>query len=131
NPWDADTLEWYADSPPASYNFRHIPVVEGRYPLWDRQDPDVQPVVTGVRSDRREGLITTLLDAQVEKVSVVPRPSILPFLMTLSIAVAFVGIVWSAWLFLAGALLGFFVLSAWHWPRQDERVPPWKGGPDE
>ena len=44
NPWDADTLEWSMPSPAPAYNYMHIPVVESRYPLWDRSDP--MPVVT-------------------------------------------------------------------------------------
>jgi cytochrome c oxidase subunit 1 len=30
NPWDADGLEWETASPPPSYNFFHIPTVQGR-----------------------------------------------------------------------------------------------------
>jgi cytochrome c oxidase subunit I len=35
DPWNAMTLEWYADSPPGERNFVDIPVVESRTPLWD------------------------------------------------------------------------------------------------
>src|SRR5205085_9352670 len=35
DPWDAPSLEWAATSPPAPYNFAHIPVVDSRTPLWD------------------------------------------------------------------------------------------------
>jgi hypothetical protein len=34
NPWDAGTLEWATTSPPPVYNFREIPVVYHRDPLW-------------------------------------------------------------------------------------------------
>jgi cytochrome c oxidase subunit 1 len=34
NPWDAGTLEWGMPSPPPVYNFREIPVVYHRDPLW-------------------------------------------------------------------------------------------------
>jgi cytochrome c oxidase subunit 1/cytochrome c oxidase subunit I+III len=35
NPWDADSLEWSTTSPPPEYNFKSIPVVTSRHPLWD------------------------------------------------------------------------------------------------
>ena len=38
NPWNASTLEWATSSPPPSYNFLHIPVVNGANPLWEQND---------------------------------------------------------------------------------------------
>ncbi|HEX2095453.1 MAG TPA: cytochrome c oxidase subunit I [Longimicrobiaceae bacterium] len=35
NPWGAATLEWSIPSPPPVYNFREIPVVRSRMPLWE------------------------------------------------------------------------------------------------
>jgi cytochrome c oxidase subunit 1 len=40
DPWDAWTLEWATTSPPAEYNFEHLPVVRSRRPLWDLKHPD-------------------------------------------------------------------------------------------
>jgi cytochrome c oxidase subunit I len=40
DPWDAWTLEWSIPSPPPSYNFASIPVVESRRPLWDLKHPE-------------------------------------------------------------------------------------------
>jgi cytochrome c oxidase subunit I len=40
DPWDAWTLEWTTTSPPPSYNFELIPVVDSRRPLWDLKHPD-------------------------------------------------------------------------------------------
>jgi cytochrome c oxidase subunit 1 len=34
NPWDAPTLEWATSSPPPVYNFKDLPVIEHRDPLW-------------------------------------------------------------------------------------------------
>jgi cytochrome c oxidase subunit I len=40
DPWDAWTLEWSVSSPPPSYNFASVPVVESRRPLWDLKHPE-------------------------------------------------------------------------------------------
>src|SRR5690606_37180157 len=76
NPWGADTLEWATESPPPPYNFLHLPVVEGRHALWERADADVQPAIRGLRDDVREGLATSVLDAEVQAVYVFPGPTI-------------------------------------------------------
>jgi cytochrome c oxidase subunit I len=48
NPWDANTLEWATSSPPPPYNFRVIPTVRSRDPLWD--EPGIAQVVQGART---------------------------------------------------------------------------------
>jgi cytochrome c oxidase subunit 1 len=40
DPWDAWTLEWVTNSPPAEYNFAELPVVHSRRPLWDLKHPE-------------------------------------------------------------------------------------------
>ena len=54
-------LEWATSSPPPPYNFAHIPVVESSTPLWD-VDGEL-PVVTGLRVDEKEMLLTTVVAA--------------------------------------------------------------------
>ena len=64
NPWKAGTLEWATSSPPPSYNFLHLPTVNGREALWDAA-PN-QPVVVGLDEDARSFLTTRTLDAEPE-----------------------------------------------------------------
>jgi heme/copper-type cytochrome/quinol oxidase subunit 1 len=40
NPWGAFTLEWATSSPPPVYNFKTIPTVRSRRPVWDTDHPD-------------------------------------------------------------------------------------------
>jgi cytochrome c oxidase subunit 1 len=37
DPWDANTLEWMTESPPAVHNFDFTPVVLSERPLWDHK----------------------------------------------------------------------------------------------
>ena len=41
NPWDAFTLEWATTSPPPEENFRRVPQVKSRRPVWDLNYPDL------------------------------------------------------------------------------------------
>ncbi|MGA7290370.1 MAG: cytochrome c oxidase subunit I [Terriglobales bacterium] len=40
NPWNAWTLEWATSSPPPPDNFKRIPPVRSRRPLWDLAHPE-------------------------------------------------------------------------------------------
>src|SRR5688500_12419706 len=83
DPWGADTLEWATSSPPPDYNFQHIPVVQGRAALWSRT-PD-EPAVTGLRSDVREVLVTTVMDAEPVYRHKHPGPSLAPLAMAIGL----------------------------------------------
>jgi cytochrome c oxidase subunit I+III len=117
DPWGGDSLEWATPSPPRPYNFVHIPVVEGRAPLWD--NPIEQPVVTGLRTDVREVLVTSLLDAEPDSRHRHPTPSIWPLLTAIGTTILFVTLVFTPW----GALGVFPLLLGllgWTWPRGKE-----------
>jgi cytochrome c oxidase subunit 1 len=121
NPWHGDTLEWATSSPPPVYNFLEIPVVEGRHPLWDRSQD--APVVTGVRSDIREVLVTSVLDAAPLHKHEFPAPSIWPFLAAVVTSAMFVGLIFTPWALVAGALPVFITLTGWFWPKEHEHAP--------
>jgi cytochrome c oxidase subunit I+III len=123
NPWGADSLEWATTSPPENYNFFHVPTVASRHPLWD-QAPEHRPVVVGLRDDRREALVTTMMDAQPDYRLVLPGPTVIPLLAALAISVAFVGVIWEQHWVPVGAVLAFFAFVAWNWPRDEERIEP-------
>src|SRR5579884_2928746 len=121
NPWDAGTLEWAADSPPAPYNFEYLPVASGRYTMW--APPEDRAVVTGVRDDRREVLVTSVMDAEPQHRYVLPSSSGWPFISALLIGIGFVGTVFRFWWYFPTALFAGIGLIGWFWPRR-----PWRLG---
>jgi cytochrome c oxidase subunit 1 len=47
NPWDANTLEWWASSPPSHHNFEHgLPPIRSERPVWDANHPSEIPPET-------------------------------------------------------------------------------------
>jgi cytochrome c oxidase subunit 1 len=117
NPWESDTLEWATSSPPPPYNFQHLPTVSDRVPLWTRHPG--QPVVTGVRGDRREILVTDALDAEPDHRDILPGPTLWPFLLALSVGLTFTVCIFTPWGLPIGAVPCAIALTAWFWPRGD------------
>jgi cytochrome c oxidase subunit 1 len=116
NPWNASTLEWATSSPPPNCNFFEPPTVASRDPLWD--DPPDQPVVVGLRSDKRDVLVTSLLDAEPDHRNVFPEPSIWPLLSALAISGMFIGSIFTPWAVVIGAVPSFIALTGWFWPKE-------------
>ena len=122
NPWGAPSLEWATTSPPPSWNFTHTPVVESRSPLWEAGP--AMPVATGLRTDRREFLVTTALDAIPDSRHEVPDESIWPLIMALAIGVTFIGAVFTPWAYVAGFTLASVAFGGWAFPRWSKAPPP-------
>jgi cytochrome c oxidase subunit 1/cytochrome c oxidase subunit I+III len=116
NPWDADTLEWATSSPPPDYNFRDIPVVTSRHPLWDQQP---LPVTQGTIA--RDTPIAGGLQGELEGDVLVPEDTYLPFLVALGVAVFFFGLLVKAALVLGGGILvGAVGLVWWAWRTESD-----------
>ncbi|HET7435455.1 MAG TPA: cytochrome c oxidase subunit I [Thermoanaerobaculia bacterium] len=115
NPWGAATLEWATASPPPPYNFLYLPTVRDRYPLWTNA-PD-QPVVVGVPSDKREILVTKLMDAEPDHLYETPQPSISPFLVSLGSAIGIITAIFTPWGVPLGFVLVALAMVAWFWPK--------------
>jgi cytochrome c oxidase subunit I+III len=113
NPWDSPGLEWATQSPPPSYNFLHTPVVRTRHPLWERTVE--LPVMTGLRSDRRETLLTTTFDARPDSRQVTPDASIWPLYVALCMGLVFIGSIFSPYFVLGGLSIALVGLLGWGW----------------
>jgi cytochrome c oxidase subunit I+III len=122
NPWDAPTLEWATSSPPPQYNFGHIPVVTSRTPLWDNRA--ALPVMTGLRVDDRELLLTTVMDAEPEGREPSPLPTIWPLAGAMATMCMFISSIFTPWAILIGTFPIAAALIAWFWPKGPPSVEP-------
>jgi cytochrome c oxidase subunit 1 len=117
NPWGAPTLEWATTSPPDPWNFTRVPAVDSRTPLWAASERGDRPVVTGLRTDRREYLCTTALDAVPDSRHELPEESYWPLAMAIAVGVTFIGAVWRFYMYGVGFALGVIAFAGWAWPR--------------
>ncbi|MFL5478313.1 MAG: cytochrome c oxidase subunit I [Gemmatimonadaceae bacterium] len=115
NPWEAGTLEWATTSPPPSYGHLFIPVVEGRDPLWDARNGELA-VVTGLRTDRHEGLLTSIMDAEPEHRYEFKGPTILPLLLAIFGGGSIILAIFTPWGVTVGSIMSLIVLTCWFWP---------------
>lgn len=99
NPWNAPTLEWTLSSPPPHYNYRTIPQVVGRDPLW------------------REGAASFDPDDPAVSEPVMPSPSGWPILLATGPVIAATGTLMSS-LPVALAGVAVIVVSIYGWAFQ-------------
>jgi hypothetical protein len=93
-----------------------------RSPMWVPQAERI--VVTGLRNDRREVLVTTLMDAEPHHRLVLPGPSIWPFLAGVAVSIGFAGSVFNAWYITWGTILAGLAFIGWFWPRRPLELEP-------
>ncbi|RDJ03263.1 cytochrome c oxidase subunit I [Rhizobium grahamii] len=115
NPWNATTLEWATSSPPPPYNFRRIPVVSSLYPL--SANGEVLSVAVGLRVDRREILITGLVEASPEARESSARNSAWPFWAAVATSVMLIWSMFSPWAVIWGSIPIAVTLIGWFWPK--------------
>jgi cytochrome c oxidase subunit 1 len=115
NPWGAATLEWAASSPPPPYNFARLPVVGSREPLWE--EIAAIPVAAGLRVDRRELLITSVVEGIPEARESSVGNSIWPLWAALATTVTLVWSIFSPWAVVWGSIPVAISLIGWFWPK--------------
>jgi cytochrome c oxidase subunit 1 len=96
NPWHAPTLEWSIPSPPPHYNFRTVPEVRARDPLWGPGGNEIDPEHTG------------------DPEPVMPSPSAWPITLAFALLLGAIGgLMTSLPIVLAGVALIFISVYGW------------------
>jgi cytochrome c oxidase subunit 1 len=121
NPWAAAGLEWATSSPPPVYNFPHLPTVASRTPLWD--EGEGLAVMSGLRVDSREHILTSVIDAIPSTREPSPQPTIWPLLSAIAVGVTFVASIFTPWALVIGLVPAAIALAIWFWPKNPD-VPP-------
>jgi cytochrome c oxidase subunit I len=123
NPWQADTLEWATESPPAAYAFERLPTVATAHPLWDEHDEWFDPGDDRLLDYGRVTPTTTAGDAAPRAVAKMADDTIMPLLVAVMLTALFAALltkmIWLALFALVGAALG---TGSWLWP-EPERTP--------
>jgi cytochrome c oxidase subunit 1/cytochrome c oxidase subunit I+III len=119
-------LEWSIPSPPPPYNFKVIPHVTSRHPLWEgrlEESAVYSSLDAGMVLDHgRETVGTSPLDGEPDEILRMPKDSIAPFLLALATSAFFVGLLLHLWwLALAGAVVLALALLIWLWPERQLR----------
>lgn len=115
NPWGASTLEWATASPPKPYNFARSPVVSDGEPLW--AEAAALPVAAGLRVDRRELLITSVVEGIPEARESTVGNSIWPLWAALATTLTLVWSIFSPWAVVWGSIPVAVSLIGWFWPK--------------
>jgi cytochrome c oxidase subunit 1 len=92
-----------------------VPVVTSIAPLWQHDD---LPVMTGLGLDRREVLVTSVIDAVPEYRHESVGPSLWPLVAALATSAMFVASIFTPWAVVWGSLPIGVALVLWFWPRR-------------
>jgi cytochrome c oxidase subunit I+III len=133
NVWNAGTLEWL---PNGNYSSRSVPIVTGRYPLWEQpnlaQDvEDGRYFLPGAPTGGRETILTSAIDAKPQAILRMPMPGWPPILGAVLTAAFFmlltvklVAVAFACGIGAIAALLHW----AWHLDPKPLRTPVDIGG---
>ncbi|TIL95991.1 MAG: cytochrome c oxidase subunit I [Mesorhizobium sp.] len=120
NPWNAGTLEWISE-PEENWGVRSIPIVRSRYPLWDQKDlarkvNEGRYYLPDAEEGWREGLVTSVLDAEPIQVLRVGGTSHVTIVSALSLGGAFIALTFHWWIATAlAAIICFCAVIYWLW----------------
>jgi cytochrome c oxidase subunit I+III len=130
DPWQADTLEWSHSSPPPQAQFKHIPEIRSRHPMWHQetlapQDGALQRLLRPLQSaptSWRGALVVSVMDARPVGIVHVPSSTIWPFVVAVAFLFLFAGaLVDNLWILGSGALVALVGAAGWFAPKPSER----------
>ncbi|MFW5642067.1 MAG: cytochrome ubiquinol oxidase subunit I, partial [Roseicyclus sp.] len=128
-PWGAATLEWLYPPVTPGYNFRAIPRVTSREPLWDQPELTDRPAAAiegALRSypdHRRETLGCDPVSGEPIQILRLPHPNWYPLLAAFGIALIFAATLAGVyWLSGVGALVALAGFTGWLWEPSDSGV---------
>jgi len=93
--------------------------VASREPLWHSEL--TPPAIVGLGADKREVLVTYLLDAEPDHRYPMPGPSLWPFLAAIATSIMFVWSIFQAQGVVWGAIPVFITLIGWFWPTRAKK----------
>jgi cytochrome c oxidase subunit 1 len=97
-----------------------MPVIDSLTPLWTHKDGLM--VMTGLSVDRREVLVTSVIEAEPEYRQKSPKPSIAPLFAAIAVTILFVGSIFTPWALVWGAVPVAITLTIWFWPQRPRAV---------
>jgi cytochrome c oxidase subunit I+III len=130
DPWHGDTLEWSHSSPPPQAQFKFMPEVRSRHPMWDQEtlaprDARLATLLEPLQSAPtrwRGALVVSVLDARPVGIVHLPSSTIWPFVESLAFLFLFAGaLVENGWILGAGGLVALIGFVGWFAPKRTER----------
>ena len=117
DPWGGASLEWAARNG-LGVSFDYQPRVASMTPLWE---PGALKVMDGVGVDKRELLVTSVVDAAPLYRQKSAGPSLWPLAAALAVSAMFVGSIFTPWALVAGGPPIAAALIGWFWPKRPTR----------
>ena len=120
NPWNAGTLEWISE-PKENWGVRSIPQITSRYPLWEqptllRDVAEGRGYLADAPEGQREGLVTSVLDAEPVQVLRVGGTSGVTIVSAVTLGAVFVALTFKWWMVTAvAAIASLCAVLYWLW----------------
>jgi cytochrome c oxidase subunit I+III len=129
NPWQAGTLEWLYPPKPPGYNFRAIPRVHSREPLWDQPElmkrpaAEIDGALRRYPDHRRETIGCDPVTGAPMQILRLPHPTWFPLIAAIGLALTFAATLASVyWLVVVGAIVALIGITGWMWEPSDSGV---------